>query len=324
MRAADLCRQMLAYSGKGRFMVEPVDLSEVVDEMARMLEVSVTKKAILKYDLPKGLPLIIADIAQIQQVVMNLIINASESIGDRSGTVFVKTGIIECSRKYLKAYQQNDLAEGNYVFLEVTDNGCGMDKAILLKIFDPFFTTKFIGRGLGLSAVQGIVNGHKGAIRIYSEPGRGTTFKVLFPVSDMKLNQLPIENNEDKTASNAGGIILLVDDEESIRSLGKVILEGIGFSVLTALNGLEAINIFNAHKNEITGVILDLTMPVMDGEETFSKIRLISPDIPVILSSGYNELEAASHFSGKNLSGFIQKPYTIKNLKEVLTKAFKG
>ncbi len=321
LRAADLCRQMLAYSGKGRFVIKAVDLSEIVEEMSRMLEVSVSKKAILNFKLAKGLPSIHADVSQIQQVIMNLIINASEAIGENSGAIYIETGLIECNREYLhKSQLPSELKEGYYVYLEVADTGCGMDKTTISKIFDPFFSTKFTGRGLGLSAVQGIVRGHKGAMKIYSEPGKGTTFKVLFPITESSPESVfTVQKEEDKTWKSSG-TVLLVDDEESIRALGRLLLERMGFDVMLASDGKDALEIFTTHKDKIRCIILDLTMPHMDGEQTFRELRLIDPEIPVIMSSGYNEQDVVHRFLGKGLSGFIQKPYRISTLSETLRK----
>ncbi len=324
LRAAGLCRQMLAYSGKGRFVIRPVDLSEVVEEMSRMLEVSISKKTILNFRLAKELPSIEADVSQIQQIIMNLIINASEAIGEENnGVIYIATGLIECDRKYLQEAQlTKDLEEGYYVYLEVADTGCGMDRETIARIFDPFFSTKFTGRGLGLSAVQGIVRGHKGAMKIYSEPGKGTTFKVLFPMTDTLPESISGEQTEEKYWKSSG-TVLLVDDEEPIRILGRILLERMGFDVLTASNGKEALEVFSANKDKIRCIILDLTMPHMDGEQTFRELRLMEPGIPVIMSSGYNEQDVVQRFLGKGISGFIQKPYRINSLMETLRKVLR-
>jgi two-component system, cell cycle sensor histidine kinase and response regulator CckA len=313
---------MLAYSGKGRFVIQAVNLSEVVYEMSRMLEVSISKKAILKYDLAKGLLLIEADLAQIQQIIMNLIINASEAIGDYSGLINIKTYMVDCDRKYLHEIKlQNDLKEGPYVCLEISDTGIGMDRETMSKMFDPFFSTKFTGRGLGLSAVMGIVQGHRGGMKVYSEPGKGSTFRVLFPAIECPAGRAPETMNGKGREFKGEGVILLADDEEAICTLGKEILEGLGFTVLTAPNGRQAIEVFKGHADEIKCAILDLTMPYMDGRETFRELRLIKPELPVIISSGYNEEEVTVSFLGHGLSGFIQKPFTISSIVEVLNKA---
>lgn len=319
IRAADLCRQMLAYSGKGRFVIQAVNLSEVVEEMDQMLNSSVSKKVDIRLDLEKRLALIEADLSQIQQAMINLVINASEAIGDAIGIINIKTSMMHCDRQFLEDNNlQNELKEGHYVCLEVSDTGCGMDKEMIPKIFDPFFSTKFTGRGLGLSAVKGIMRGHKGAITVYSTPGNGTTFKLLFPSTGDSHKASGKSVKEPGENFMGRGLILLVDDEEAIRSIGKIILEDLGFKVLVAADGREALDIFNANKNKITCVLLDLTMPHMDGEETFMKLRFIKPQLPVIVSSGYNEQEVLSRFAGKNLTGFIQKPYTISNLMNIL------
>ena len=321
-RAADLCKQMLAYSGKGRFVIEAINLGELIQEMIHMLEVSVSKKAVLRYNFADNLPAIKADIAQIRQIIMNMIINASEAIGDKSGVISVNIGAMDCDSKYLnEIYSGENLPEGIYVYLEIADTGCGMDKEATKKLFEPFFTTKFTGRGLGMSAVLGIVQGHKGAIKVYSEKGRGTTFKVLFPAVDDPAGPVAKEV-ADKKEWQGSGTVMIVDDEESICAVGKQMLERIGFKVIIAPDGREAVELFRKHAEDIVCVILDLTMPHMDGEETFRELRRIRKDVCVILSSGYNEQDITQRFVGKDLAGFIQKPYQsaslIEKVREVL------
>ncbi|MBN1866931.1 PAS domain S-box protein [Candidatus Sumerlaeota bacterium] len=321
-RAADLCRQMLAYSGKGKFLAQRINLNEIVDEMVHLLEVSISKKAVLKFNFAANLPAIEADPTQTRQVIMNLITNASEAIGDRSGVISINTGAMSCDPAYLtETHIAEDLAEGMYVYLEVSDTGCGMDKTTRERMFDPFFTTKFTGRGLGMAAVLGIVRGHKGTIKVYSEPQRGTTIKILLPAVDE-----PAESIEKEARTPADwkmdGTVLLVDDEETIRVVGKRMLERSGLKVLTASDGREAIDLYREHAGDVLCVILDLTMPHMDGEETFRELRRINPDVHVILSSGYNEQEIVGRFAGKGLAGFIQKPYRrqelISSIRQVL------
>jgi two-component system, cell cycle sensor histidine kinase and response regulator CckA len=320
LRASEICKQMLAYSGKGRFMIQTIDLTDVIREMMPMLEVSVSKNALLDYSLADGLPLIEADRSQMQQIIMNLVINASEAIGEKSGVINISTGFIEIDRKYLdEAQLENDLKEGNYVYLEIADTGCGIDSTTLSRIFDPFFSTKFTGRGLGLPAVHGIIRGHKGGIKIISEPGKGTIFRVMLPAVTYQAEQTPITKKKEEVFAGSG-TILLVDDEESIRSLGRVMLERMGFSVYSAADGREAVDIFRKNRDRIICVLLDLTMPNMGGEETFRELRIIRSDIPIIISSGYNEDEVKSRFTGMNLSGFIQKPYHMNALMAALKK----
>jgi CheY-like chemotaxis protein/nitrogen-specific signal transduction histidine kinase len=323
-RAADLTRQMLAYSGKGKFMVEPIDLTRCVKDLSRMLEVSISKKAVLKHNLIPDLPTIQADASQINQVVMNLIINASEALGEGGGVISISTDAVQCTAQDLAGIGfGQDLAEGPYVRLEVADTGCGMDHQTQAKIFDPFFTTKFTGRGLGLAAVHGIVRGHKGAVRVSSEPGKGTTFQVLFPASDATA---PLSSGEPVPAKpwRGTGTVLVVDDEELIRDLASGMIRHFGFSILTASDGGEAIRLYRQHKDEIACVLLDLTMPQMGGDETCRALRRINPDVRVILSSGYNEEGAIERFSGLGLAGFIQKPYEFETMRARLREAVRG
>lgn len=314
-RAADLCRQMLAYSGKGKFTPGPMSLSALVEEMAKLLDVSIAKNVTLRLHLADALPAIEADAGQMQQVIMNLVINAAESIGSDSGVVTVSTGVQDVDRQYLSgAYLDDQLPEGRYVYLEISDTGCGMDEETRAKIFDPFFTTKFTGRGLGMSAVLGIVRGHRGTIRVYSEPGKGSTFRVLLPCSDIEM----IEEAEEDYAIEGwrgSGTVLVVDDEETIRETARMILEDFGFRVLVAGDGEEGVAIFREHAAEIAAVLLDMTMPKMSGDAAFEKIREIRSDVPVVISSGYSEHEINPRFAGRRVSGFIQKPYGPDVLK---------
>jgi len=319
-RAAELCRQMLAYSGKGRFIVGPYDLSEIVREMSQMLEVSISKKATLRYFFGQDLPLVNVDSTQIRQIIMNLITNASESLGDRSGFISVSTGFLNCDRTYLsESYLDDKLPEGKYVYLEVSDTGCGMDAETRSRIFDPFFTTKFTGRGLGLAAVLGIVRGHKGALKVYSEPGKGTTFKILLPTLEWSPNDRePVL--EPSAPLPDSGTVLLVDDDPLVREVGEKMLVKLGFQVLTAADGREGLEVFRTHKEAIDCVLLDLTMPKMDGEEAFQELSRLKSDVKVILSSGYNEQNVIQQFAGNGPAGFIQKPYTLTTLREALSR----
>jgi PAS domain S-box-containing protein len=319
LRAAELCRQMLAYSGKGRFVIENIRLGMLIGEMISLLKASITKKAILNLNLKEPLPALRGDPSQIRQIVMNLVINASEALGDNPGVITLSTGLMECSREYLsEAYLDESLTEGLYVWLEVSDTGCGMDPQTQRRIFEPFFTTKFTGRGLGLSAVLGIVRGHQGALKVYSEPGKGTTFKVLFPAVRQETAAAPRPTEVKPVDWKGTGTILLVDDEESVRTLGSRMLERIGFRVLTAMDGREALEIYRAGHDEIALVLLDLTMPDLDGEETFRELRRIDPKVRVVMSSGYTESEITPRFAGKRLTGFLQKPYTMAALMDCL------
>ncbi len=315
-RAADLTRQMLAYSGKGKFVIELLNLSRVVEEMAHLLEVSVSKSAVLKYHFAPNLPPIEADATQVRQIIMNLITNASDAIGDRSGVISISTGMQYADRAYLaESYLDADLPEGDYVYIEVADTGEGMDEETRARIFDPFFTTKFTGRGLGLAAVLGIVRGHRAAIKLYSEPGRGTTYTVLFPAAATAALHAPQATPAASPEPPGGprGTVLVVDDDETVRTVTRRMLEQGGFTVMLAADGAQAIEAYRTTPG-IVLVIMDMTMPRMDGEECFRGLRHLDPAVRVLLTSGYNEQDATERFVGKGLAGFIQKPYRPSDL----------
>ena len=322
LRAAELCRQMLAYSGQGRFVIETIHLDELICEMASLFKSSLPKKATLNLNLADALPPLRGDPSQIRQVVMNLVINAAEALGDRGGVVTVSTGAMKCRPDDLAgAYREERLAEGVYVWLEVSDTGCGMDSETQRRVFEPFFTTKFTGRGLGLSAVLGIVRGHQGALQVVSTPGQGTTFKVLFPAAPPVGPQSASPPRAPLGAWQGMGIVLLVDDEDSVRTLGARMLERIGFQVLVASDGQEALELYQVRQGEIVLVLLDLTMPYMDGEETFQQLRCFDPQVRVVMTSGYTETEMALRFTGQPRCGFLQKPYTLEGLTQCLREA---
>lgn len=324
VRAADLCRQMLVYSGKGTFEIESINLSSVVREMENILKVSISEKAVLEFNFSEDLPPIDADPAQIHQIVANLVTNASEALGDHSGMIFITTQTRRFDKADLEStFPVKDFPEGTYVTLQVSDNGCGMDTAIREKLFDPFFSTKFTGRGLGLAATLGIVRGHQGAILVDSDPGTGTTFTVLFPVGTLKERTSTVTPVL-KTDFRGHGTVLLVDDEKDIRTVGARMLNKLGFSVLTASNGREALEMYREQGDSIDCVILDLTMPRMNGEEAFRELKRIDPNIRIILSSGYDEKEVVGRFVDIGLSDFLQKPYRMNALAAKLRKNLGG
>ncbi|MDP2876039.1 MAG: PAS domain S-box protein [Holophaga sp.] len=319
LKASDLTRQMLAYSGKGRFVIRNHDLNAVVQEMAHLLHVSISKKVTLRLKLEPDLPAIYADVAQIQQVIMNLVTNASDAIGDREGIIGIATHLQELDEPYIaQTFSTQDLAPGQYVTLEVSDTGCGINSEILEKIFDPFFTTKTSGRGLGLSAMLGILRGHGGGVKIYSELERGTTFKVFLPAGTSKASIAELPPEED--SNNLTGTVLVVDDEPTIRESLENAFESFGMRVITAADGQEGLERFQAEAN-IDLVLMDLTMPRMDGREAFLAMRKIRPDVRVIISSGYNEQDSVQEFLGKGLAGFIQKPYRLRELRKIVGAA---
>jgi two-component system CheB/CheR fusion protein len=318
-RAAFLARQMLAYAGKGRYVIETMDLGDLVREISVLIRTSIPKTVELKLDLAPDLPPIDADPAQVQQVVMNLVINGAEAIGEiTAGKVEIRTSLLEIdARQAQEFFGPGQSAAGAYVQLEVRDSGSGMDEATRSRIFDPFFTTKFTGRGLGLAAVQGIVKGHGGAIRVYSTLGYGTTFLVQFPVSrHNKAAVLP--QRPDVPAIPAGSVALIIDDDQTIRELVTSTLSRAGMRVLVATDGQSGVELFRRYNRIVAVAILDLTMPVMGGEEALRQIKRINPDVPVILSSGFDESEAVRRFSGIKPQGFLQKPYTIERLVEAV------
>lgn len=322
-RAAELCRQLLAYSGRGKFVVESLDISKLVQETGRMLSVSISKKAIMNYNLTTGLPAIDADAAQVHQVVMNLVINASEAIGDREGVIAISTGtqIID-STDAANSFPCPPLP-GAYVFVEISDTGCGIEPGKVGQIFDPFYTTKFTGRGLGLAAVMGIVRGHHGCIQITSKPGAGSTFRVLFPVSQRQVsNTVPKPKSPGEWRGH--GTILLVDDEPFVRKTVALMLRDCGFEVIQAVDGLEAVEIFRIRQNEISCVLLDLTMPKMNGVEAFKELTKIDPAVKIILSSGFDAAEMVTKYGNMNFAGFLQKPYTHEPFQAELRRVLES
>ena len=296
--------------------------------MSQLLEVTLSKRVRLESHFAKDLPRFDGDATQVRQVVMNLITNASEAIGDEEGVVRLTTGTMMCDRACLDGpavvrdcRHGAVLREGRYVYLEVSDTGCGMTSETIGRIFEPFFTTKFTGRGLGLSALLGIVHSHAGAIEIRSEPGMGTRVRVLFP-ANTAVDEPSIASLRSPSSDMANrGLILLVDDDETIRRAVRQMLEHIGFDVVVAGDGRDAIEVFREHQQQITAVVLDLTMPVMNGEQTFRALRAISPDVKVVLSSGYTDLEVSRRFASGGLAGFLKKPFDIEELQGVLARA---
>ena len=315
--AADLCKQLLAYAGKGRLVVEPIDLAQVVRDTTHLIQTSLKHRVQLSFDL-QPVPLIEADAVQLRQVIMNLVINASEAIGSERGTIHLGTRAIQADREYLDhTIGEPGLPAGRYVVLQVSDTGSGMSAETMARIFDPFFTTKFTGRGLGLAAVQGIIRTHNGAIRVYSEPGKGTTFKILLPASG-KEPVAPVAAAGDAGHAPQTGRILLIDDDASVRRTAERILARAGFTVTTAASGEEGVAAFRQDREGFDAVVLDLTMPGMDGEETFRQLRQVRANVRVMLMSGFNEQEAVQRFVGRGLAGFAQKPFSADTLLQKL------
>jgi PAS domain S-box-containing protein len=315
LRAAELCKQMLAYSGKSRLSAAPVDITSIVLETKPLLQVSISKKCVLIFELAGDLPHVEADSGQIRQVLVNLVINASDAIGERSGTIRVSTGLSR--RESADPESPNvspGLPPGDYVCLEVGDDGSGMTAEVRAHIFEPFFTTKFAGRGLGLPAALGIVRGHRGSIGVDTEPGRGTMVRVYLPALDSAARAETSAPAPKSASAPRRGTILVVDDEETVRTVAARLLERAGFSTVLASDGRRALEIFKAQPRAFVGVLLDLTMPHMNGEETFRELRRIDSRIPVIVMSGFSEQDSHDRFAGGDLSGFVAKPFDRDSL----------
>jgi len=315
LRASELTAQMLAYAGKGVFKLQSVDLNAIIRSMAALLAASISKKVTLEYRLAAALPPISADATQLRQVILNLLLNASEATADASGTITVTTVAEHLSREQLAlSFPNANLPDGDYVSLEVGDTGCGMTPATMAKAFEPFFTTKFAGRGLGLSVVAGIIKSHHGAVVVHSTAGSGSLFRMVFPVDQSpKAMQEPLA--EAPLAPEAGGgTILFMEDDASVQGVTTAFLEELGFIVLAAQGGAEGLEIFRERFSEITLVLMDVTMPGMDTKEILVELHGIRQDVPVLLCSGYSEHDIWERFADNGVSGFIAKPFTITDL----------
>ncbi len=320
-RAAELIRQMLAYSGKGRFVIETLNLNIVLQDMQPLLSSAVSKKAEIVFDLAPNLPYMEGDTSQLRQLVMNLAMNASEALEDRPGTIILRTGTMYCSTAYLgSTYLDEEHTEGDYVYFEISDTGYGMAEETLAMLFDPFFTTKFTGRGLGMAAALGIIHGHRGAVKVDSKPGQGTTVRALFPCGHAVRPGLP-RTGATAAPGKPRSTVLVIDDEEAARLVAQEMLERSGYRVIVASDGCEGLQQYQKTPRAIDVVLLDLTMPHLDGEETFHRIRAIRPDARVVLTSGYDEHEVARRFHGLGLAGFLQKPYTPAELRAKIAEA---
>ena len=317
-RAAELCRQMLAYAGKTQLVPTLVKLPALVDEMLRMLKATINPNAAIKSDISADLPSIRADASQIRQIIMNLIINAAEAIGEAQGEI--RIALTECEIGFGRSEKDHlgkVIPPGQYVCLEVTDNGCGMDAETRQRIFEPFYSTKFSGRGMGMSAVLGIITSHGGALQFESQPGRGSTFKVYLPVPESESAAEPLH-----VAAfipwQGSGTILLAEDEPQLMMVAKMLLKALGFDVFEAINGKEALELYRKHAAYITLVITDMGMPVMDGYELISELKKLDPQLPIIISSGYGDTAITSRFAEEDIAGFLSKPYGFDQLRAVL------
>jgi signal transduction histidine kinase len=316
-RAAEFCRQMLAYSGKGRVSVQKVELGALVQDTLPLIDLSVSKRAEVRLQLAASNASINGDVTQLRQVIMNLVLNATEALEGKSGSITIATGEVDADAAYLaETWSSPDLAAGRYVFLEVSDTGVGMSLDVKSRIFEPFFTTKFSGRGLGLSAVIGIVRGHGGAVRVYSEEGKGTAFKLLFPA--VQGTPARPEAAPATEAFRGKGTVLVVEDEAIVRRVIVRMLDVLGFEVLEAVDGRQGIETFTAQRARIGTVLMDLTMPEMDGEHAVREIRRVAADVPVLFMSGYDAQDVLSRFADAGRARFLQKPFSMDALAEAL------
>ena len=328
-RAADLVRQLLTFAGRSRCVLGPVDLNALVLETQQLLHAAISRQATLRLDLADRLPAVVADATQLGQVVMNLLTNASDALGDRGGVITLASRVIRADRALLDTtYVDEHLPEGDYVALEVTDTGAGMDAATMAHIFDPFFTTKTTGHGLGLAAVLGILRSHRGAIRLVSEPGHGASFTVLLPVAPDATVTAPAPTPESATSerapapAHARGKVLIVDDEPGVSGAARRVLEAAGYAVIVAGDGQAGVAALAEHA-DVQVVLLDLTLPRLSGADAFRAMRRLRPDVPVVLSSGYDRDDAAG-LIGADVAGFLPKPWSIEQLTAAVARAADG
>jgi signal transduction histidine kinase len=317
-RAAELCRQMLAYAGRGKFVTQPIDLNSLIDDMMPLLRASVSKRAVLVLDLADDLPEIDGDISQFRQILGNLIVNASESLEDHPGSVTIRTGSQYCTEAFLKGtYLAEPLPPGDYVVLDVVDTGTGMTEDVIEKAFEPFFTTRFAGRGLGMPAVLGVVRSHRGAVRLESAPGIGTTIQLLFPVDTIESNAWLVAG-EAAGDWHRQGTVLLADDEDMVLSVGSMMLRHLGLNVVTATNGDDAVERAQLHGDTLQCVILDYEMPGLETETACDRIKNAFPETPIIVSSGHAQRDVLGHFAEGTVDAFLSKPFELSSLQSVM------
>ncbi len=321
-RAAKLTQQMLAYSGKGKFQIRTIDLGAVVREHVSLFITSLPKNVKLDMRIPQIPVCVEGDPGQIEQIIMNLIINSGEAIGDRQGCISVNLAAAAFGRDELMHYGKltnAKLMEGNYVLIEVSDNGCGISEETMHKIFDPFFTTKFTGRGLGLSAVLGIIRGHKGGITVENREGGGTIFRVILPVvTPPTHSEEPSAPQLQTQATTMAATILVIDDELDVATMASDILETQKYNVVVKLNPIEALELYKQRQSEIGVVLLDMTMPEMSGKEVADCLHQINRDVKIIITSGYSKEEVTNKLGAAKVSGFIQKPYRLQSLLKIV------
>jgi len=322
--AADLCRQMLAYAGRGQYLLEDINVSTLVREMEKLIRVSIPRQIEMVEHLQSQLPPVHADKSQVEQVMLNLLINAAEAIGDKpGGRIELRTQLVELTAEQAEVVEHGEgMQAGPYVEIMVRDNGCGIQLEDLPRLFEPFFTTKFTGRGLGMSAILGILRSHRGGICIDTEPGQGTTMRVLLPTTENK----PGKGNHAEPVDTVGnwrgaGTVLVVDDEQALRAMASRMLQHMGFRTLVAENGEEALEMVGEQRDSIAAILLDLTMPVMGGEQTFLRLRQQFPELPVLIASGYGQATLEALFGEQHPEGFVPKPYRFNDLQRAMREA---
>jgi signal transduction histidine kinase/ActR/RegA family two-component response regulator len=314
-RAAHLTRQMLAYAGKAQFMLERVDVSAAIREAISLVRVSIPHGIAVALDLAAGLPAVEADAREIQQILMNVLMNAVEAIETQSGSISIRTELVSIDdAQPFDFIGTGEMSPGRYVGIRISDTGCGMDEATRTRIFDPFFSTKFAGRGLGLAAVAGIIRAHRGGLRVTSAPGKGATFEILLRAASGPEPRCEVSPPEEHVAVNASASVLVVDDEQVVLRMAKLSLEREGYHVYVAESGPAAIHLFKSEARDIDLVVLDLSMPGMNGEETLAALQGIDPNVKAVISSGYSKVEALRTFGSRRTFGFVQKPYRPSQL----------
>jgi CheY-like chemotaxis protein len=324
-RAAELCRQMLAYAGKAPFSQTRVSVAALVDEMVNMLKSTIKQNVVITQDLSADIPIVMGDAGQLRQIIMNLIINGSEAIGEVQGEICVSLAkITVMAGQSDKDHLGKIIPAGGYLCLEVSDNGCGMDHKTMQRIFEPFYTTKFTGRGLGMSAVLGIITAHNGALQLSSQTGHGTTFKVFLPVQISDSSGEGSLQLVSPGSWQGSGTILLVEDEEQILLIAKTLLSDLGFTVIKASNGREALELYKQNKSDITLVVTDMGMPVMDGYALFHELKRLDPELPIIISSGFGDAGITLRIPRAEIAGIVNKPYSFEQLRNVLQSVVEG
>lgn len=316
-RAAQLSDQLLSYAGEDQMAPQVQGLNDVVESLRSELLELIPAGVTLQFQLKQNLPKAKIDREQVHTILLSLVRNGVDALEGDDGVVTVRTSQVEATTSYFEgAFGDSGRPAGGYVFFEVSDSGRGIDKSTLAHIFDPFFTTRSDGRGLGLAASLGIVRAHGGAIKVYSEPRKGSTFEVLFPVTEEA--ESGVVDAREVRSWRGGGTILVADDEDLVREVAKDILEAQGFEVLTAENGRQAVRLFRKNRFDIRAVLLDLTMPQMDGEQAYRAMHLAQPEAKILMMSGYNKQQIRRRLEGEQIAGFLHKPFRPEDLLRLL------